>query len=640
MPARERLVWLEIKQEQESHSETRKASAEDIRARKCPQCGWLDKPDEVQCFRCGYQFTGGQAYRDLLAGEGVEVPPIEVKVDTGFRDLIGKNRRDPLEAVRLRLAGERHHLVQGFEHLLSLDEIDIIRYDHQLDTARRALNDMRGQALLADEVGLGKTIEAGLILKELVVRGLAKRVLVLTPASLVMQWREELFNKFGENLHIARTVDDWDAAKVVGSLSLAKRPEHADRILLNRYDLLIVDEAHHLKSRSSVGHKFVNQIPKKYVLLLTATPVHNNLTELYSLITILKPGLLGTVRAFKRHFISDTDVRQATNPGHLKALLSEVMIRNRRRSVGIKLPPRRAAVYHLEFAEREQILYDAVTDYVKYAFKHEVEDYQHMLSLMTLQRELCSSPIATRGTLAKMSQRRAYPDKTRSQLKAFVDYCDQIDRPRKLDALLEILQRFPDRMIVFTEFVATLNYLRAQVKQTGRPVVTFHGGMSVTQRRKAIASFAATEGSIMISTQAGGEGLNFQFCHQIVNYDLPWNPMRVEQRIGRVHRLGQQHEVSIFNLSVKGTVEERVLDLLVNKIRMFEVVIGELDLILGAMDTDKAFDQLIAEIYIKAKTDEDVTQGFEDLGRRISEARTDYERVKDTESILSDIAEI
>ena len=249
---------------------------------------------------------------------------------------------------------------------------------------------------------------------------------------------------------------------------MAKRPAHADRILLNRYDLLIVDEAHHLKSRSSVGHKFVNQIPKKYVLLLTATPVHNKLTELYSLITILKPGLLGTVRAFKRHFISDTDARQANNPGHLKALLSEVMIRNRRRGVGIKLPPRRAAVYHLTFDEREQVLYDSVTDYVKYAFKHEVEDYQHMLSLTTLQRELCSSPIATRGTLAKMAQRRAYPQKTRRRLKSFVDYCDQIDRPRKLDALLEILQQFPDRTIVFTEFVATLNYLRDQVKRTGR----------------------------------------------------------------------------------------------------------------------------------------------------------------------------
>ena len=170
--------------------------------------------------------------------------------------------------------------------------------------------------------------------------------------------------------------------------------------------------------------------------------------------------------------------------------------------------------------------------------------------------------------------------------------------------------------------------------------MTFHGGLSVTQRRKAIATFEATEGSVMISTQAGGEGLNFQFCHQVVNYDLPWNPMRVEQRIGRVHRLGQQHEVSIFNLSVKGTVEERVLDLLVNKIRMFEVVIGELDLILGAMDTDKAFDQLIAEIYIKAKSDDEVEQGFEDLGNRITEARGKYERVKETESILSDIAEI
>ena len=217
--------------------------------------------------------------------------------------------------------------------------------------------------------------------------------------------------------------------------------------------------------------------------------------------------------------------------------------------------------------------------------------------------------------------------------------CDEITQPRKCPALLEILEQFPARTIVFTEFTQTLQYLKREIERRGRNVVVFHGGLSVTQRREAIRRFEK-EGGVMISTQAGGEGLNFQFCHQVVNYDLPWNPMRVEQRIGRVHRIGQEHEVSIFNLSVKDTVEDRVLDLLANKIRMFELVIGEVDLIVGAMDTNKSFEQLIAEIYANAKTEDDVKQGFEDLGKRISEARTTYERVKETESMLSDIAEI
>ena len=635
----ERLVWLEIKRD-EAEPPARTAQAEDIRAKKCPQCGWLDRPDEAVCFRCGYQYVGDNTYRDLLRSEGVEPPTVEVKVDTGFRDLIRKNRLDGLEQMRLRLAGERHHLVQGFDHLLSLDEVDIIRYEHQLDTALRALNDMRGQALLADEVGLGKTIEAGIILKELVIRGLARRVLVLTPAALVSQWREELLNKFGEDFHVARRADDWDGPKVVASLSLAKRQEHADRILQQPYDLLVVDEAHHLKNRSSVGHKFVNQIQKKYVLMLSATPVHNDLTELYNLVTILKPGLLGTPRAFRRHFVSHADPRKPSNPGQLKALLSEVMIRNRRSTVGIKLPPRRAAVYHLRFGDPEQALYDDVTAYVKDQLRAETQDRSQALSLVTLQRELCSSPAATRATLKKMARRRGCPTKTRERLHGFVKACARVERPRKADALLEILDRFGGRALVFTEFLGTLRYLAHDLECRGRRVVKFYGGLSVMQRRRALARFEADPEAIMVSTQAGGEGLNFQFCHQVVNYDLPWNPMRVEQRIGRVHRLGQQHEVSVFNLSVAGTVEQRVLDLLANKIKMFELVIGELDLILGAMDSSKSFEQQIADILVQAETAADEEQRFEDLGERIVEARRTYERVKETESMLSDVAEI
>ena len=638
-PDRERLVWIEIKPEPPASS-VGLAETEDIRARRCPECGWLDKPDEPKCFRCGYDYTGSRAFHDMLTSEGVQVPQIEVKVDLGFRDMIRKNRRDPLNDVALRIRGERHQLVAGFDRLLSLDEIEIIHYEHQLAAALRALNDMRGQALLADEVGLGKTIEAGIVLKELVVRGLARRVLVLTPAALVVQWREELLHKFGEPFHIASKPEDWDQPKVVGSLALAKRAAHAEHILQHRYDLLIIDEAHHLKSRSTVGYKFVNQIQKKYVLLLTATPVHNNLTELYSLVTILKPGLLGTVRAFKRHFVSDQDARRPNNPGQLKALLAEVMIRNRRRTVGVRLPSRRAAVYHMDFGPEEQLLYDRVTGFVRQQFRREEADQHHMLSLTTLQRELCSSPAATRSTLAKMAQRQSYSQPTRRSLEAFVDHCDRIPEPRKLLALCEILERFPGRTIVFTEFLGTMACIQSRLKDMGGPVVVFHGGMGLAQRRKAIDTLKASPDAVMVSTQAGGEGLNFQFCHQIVNYDLPWNPMRVEQRIGRVHRLGQQHEVSIFNLSVRGTVESRLLDLLVNKIRMFELVIGELDLILGAMDEGKTFDRIVADIYVKAADETEVDKGFQDLGERLTEARRRYERVKETESALSDLGEL
>ncbi len=635
----ERLVWLEIKRDAEDSS-ARRAKAEDIRAKKCPQCGWLDKPEVTECFRCGYVFEGAAAFADMLRSEGVEPPSVEIKVAAGFRELIRKNRRDPLEHVRLRLAGERRRLVQGFDQLLSLDEVNIARFDHQIETARRALNELRGQALLADEVGLGKTIEAGIILKELVVRGLARRVLILAPASLLTQWREEMFNKFGETFRVAARVDDWAESKVIGSLSLAKRGEHARAILAQSYDLLIVDEAHHLKNRSSQVFKFVNQIRKKYVLLLTATPVHNDLIELYNLVTILKPGLLGTVRAFRRHFVSEADPRKPNEPGQLKALLREVMIRNRRAHVGVKLPARQAAVYHLQFAEDERRLYDDVTRYVKDELRRRGRDQRYVLSLITLQRELCSSPEATRATLERLRRRPPLSDGVRAQLDGFIERCSRLNRPRKAAALEEILERFPERTLVFTEFLHTLRMLKAMLEARGLHVVPFHGSLDVRRRREAIAEFEADPRSVMVSTQAGGEGLNFQFCRQIVNYDLPWNPMRVEQRIGRVHRLGQTRDVRVFNFAVAGTVEERVIDLLANKIKMFELVIGELDLILGAMDARKSFEQQIAEIFVTAQNEEEMDRKFDELGRRILEARRKYERVKETESMLSDIAEI
>lgn len=653
--AKEWLEWIEIPQPA-SFPEQEKKEYRDISSKRCPQCGWLDVMSVAECFRCGYNYLSGELHSDYLSRHQIGIPTPEIQAVT-FQEwkLHHTHHRyaalqpdflapAPLTEFFLRLQAERMRLVRGFQTLISLDDLNIIHYDHQLHTALTVLNTMRGQALLADEVGLGKTIEAGIIMKELIARGLIQRILIITPASLMGQWQDELLTKFGEKFLIAEYDDDWTSNKVITSFSRLRLPKpgpnaipHASqRVLQQEYDLLIVDEAHKLKHRSTQRFKFVNRIRKKYVLLLTATPVHNNLTELYNLITILKPGLLGTIRSFKRHFVASHDARRPKNEHHLKKLLSGVMVRNRRSDVNIHFPARKSAIYHLELTEKEQQLYDEVSDYIRHEFKTQTKHQYHLLSLTTLQKELCSSSRAVRDTLEKMAARDYYPDITRSRLRGFIALADEISENRKIEALYEILSLFPDKFLVFTEFLHTMHYIQEHLEARGVKTQLFHGSLDLVQRRDAMRHFAR-DARVLISTQTGGEGFNLQFCHQLVNYDLPWNPMMVEQRIGRLHRLGQQHDVSIFNLAIRNTIESHVLDLLARKIRMFELVVGELDLILGEVEEKKTFEHVVQDIWLSSKNEQDMQTQFDRFGDRLVQARKAYQKFKQTEILTSEL---
>lgn len=635
---RERFEWLEIPQSKQFTKRFQK-EARAVTSKRCPRCGWLDQTTVRECFRCGYDFETNDMHLDFFRREAIELPPIEVKVDMSYPSVLGRKSYDRFSEYRLRLQAERLNLITGFDRLIALNELNIAHYEYQINTALEALRRMRGQVLLADEVGLGKTIEAGMIAKELIERNLAKSILILTPASLVGQWQDEMLVKFGEHFTAPQNEDDWRAPKIIASIDLAKRKSAANIILSREFDLLIVDEAHRLKHRSTIGFKFVNQIKKKYVLLLTATPLHNDLTELYSLITILKPGLFGTIRAFKRKFMSKDDPRLPNNEDQLKHLLQEVMIRNRRDKVGINLPPRRAAIYHVDLSDAEKELYSEVSAYVREEFRRDSSSDTNALSLITLQRELCSSPQATRHTLENF-QRRHYPAKIKDRLDYFIQLCDAVPVSRKSLATMEILRKFPEKTIIFVEFLDTMKKLKMELEAQGLSVELFHGGLAGTQaRRHAIESFRQSK-DVLISTQAGGEGLNLQFCRQVINYDLPWNPMRVEQRIGRVHRLGQEHEVFVFNLSVTDTIEARILELLANKIRMFELVIGELDMILGDLETEKTFEQTLVDIFLRSESDKDIQQKFERFGQELIHARKHFDRVQDNQDMLSDLVDV
>ncbi len=664
----ERFEWLEIPDDPTAAPNKPRDVIETVMGKRCPDCGWLDEETSTSCFRCGHRYNVDMQMTGKIEQLGVSLPPRVIETGQSLENFFrihGRARQpDTLEHYRLRLRAEALRLSAGFERLISLDELDVDHYEHQIEAALRALRDLRGRALLADEVGLGKTIEAGIIMKELIQRGLVRTVLVLTPASLTEQWREELSHKFHEEFTVMEAPAQWDAVKEaeygrwIVSLDRAKLGNYSERVLAREYDLLIVDEAHKLKNRTTLAWQFVNQLRKRYVLMLTATPVQNDLMELYSLITILSPGQLGTVRGFRRTFVDKADDRRPKNAKSLKRLLNDVMIRNRRSKVNLTFPRRQAAVYHLTLSEPEWQLYQGVTDYIRLRFRQVESDKHLRLTLVVLQKELSSSPQALAHTLRKMAADRSHTAAVRQQLEGFLALAESIPISRKLIAVKELLDKYPGQFLIFTEYRATQESIITQLRTWGIEAAAFHGGMDIHQKEAAIAAFrgddnaeellepqtgrgrkkaarpAAAPVRVLVSTESGAEGRNLQFCHQLINYDLPWNPMRVEQRIGRLHRLGQVHDVTIFNLSCNETIESHVIDLLARKIRMFELVIGELDLILGNIEGSKSFEDLLREAWEASADDLELRERMNALGELIARARESYSRVRETNQLL------
>lgn len=645
----ERFEWLEIPEEPTQRKQSKEPIHETIMGKRCPQCNWLDEETATVCFRCGYRYNVDHNLTNQIAGLGVTLPPRVIETPQSLENFFRTHGRirppEPLPIYQLRLQAEALRLSRGFDQLLCLDEIAVEHYEHQIETALKALRDMRGRALLADEVGLGKTIEAGIIMKELILRGLVRSVLVLTPASLTEQWREELDGKFHESFTVMETPAQWreldnaEEGRWIVSIDRAKRQQQSEPILSREFDLLVIDEAHKLKNRSTLAWQFVNQIRKRYVLLLTATPIQNDLMELYSLITILAPGQLGTVRAFRRHFLEQADARQPKNTRSLRRLLGDVMIRNRRSKVDIQFPKRQAAIYHLTLSEAEWQLYADVTDYIRRRFQAVDSDKYLRLTLVILQRELSSSPQAVAGTLRKMAADHAHGATARAELQRFLALAESIPIGRKLYAVKEILEKFPGKFLIFTEYRHTLDKIVEQLTAWGVSTVGFHGGLNIDQKEAAVAAFKG-DMRVMVSTESGAEGRNLQFCHQLINYDLPWNPMRVEQRIGRLHRLGQEQDVKIFNLSCNETIEAHVIELLARKIRMFELVIGELDLILGNLEGNQSFEDLLRAAWEASSSAEDLEERLEALGDLLVRARRTYEQVRESNQLMDEALDL
>jgi SNF2 family DNA or RNA helicase len=512
------------------------------------------------------------------------------------------------ELFKLAVDVERHTVIPEFEGLQApahLPQLTIL--PHQLEVAKQVVENMNGKAILADEVGLGKTIEAGLVLKEYMIRGLVKKVLILVPASLVTQWVMELNTKFFIPAISQRKSYVWEQYDVVvSSIDTAKRSPHREIILEQNYDLIIIDEAHKLKNNKTRNYEFVQNLKKKFCLLLTATPIQNRIEEIFNLVSLLKPGHLGNESSFFEKYKRDS--RSINDDQHLKDLVNKVMIRNRRADTGIEWTKRQVETIPIESSQEERELYEAITNLRMEGDWIATSQF----SLMTLQREACSSREAVYYTLKNMLDKQEAPSSYYIEtIHSLIQKVENVKTNSKANKTLELIQSVNDKVIIFTEYRATQMYLQWFLKQHGISSVPFRGGFK-RGKKDWMRELFQKQAQVLIATEAGGEGINLQFCNHIINFDLPWNPMRLEQRIGRIHRLGQERDVMIYNFATKATVEEHILKLLYEKINLFERVIGELDDILTRLEFGN-FEEHLIDIFGHSATEGEMRIKMENL---------------------------
>ncbi|HET6922751.1 MAG TPA: SNF2-related protein, partial [Anaeromyxobacteraceae bacterium] len=553
---------------------------------------------------------------------------------------------------------------------------------HQVEAAAFALSALPlGGAVLADEVGLGKTIEAGLCMAQLAAEG-RERVLVLVPASLRVQWRDELLVKFG----VEATLLDGEAARAAGRRGLSNPFDtggvvvashafgalRADDVARVEWDLAVVDEAHRLRNAwrrdHRTGQALRRALRRAPTLLLTATPLQNDVMELLGLASFVDDRLLGGEEGFRLQYASgDLTEEKAAD---LKARLAPVVTRTLRRQVReyVKFTARRSMVEDFAPTPEEEDLYDRVSEYLRREEALAIPRARRALLTLVYRKILASSSFALASTLDRLAdsleariageacaaaagpELRGFEEEAEEweqepegpaaprgppvlrrmraelrELRGFARDARAIRENAKGKALARGLDRaftearacgWPEKAVVFTEFRRTQEYLEGLLRSRGWSVACFSGDVAGADRRQSLVDEFRDRSQILLMTEAGAEGLNLQFCNLVVNYDLPWNPQRVEQRIGRCHRYGQARDVLVLNfLNRRNAADARLYDLLARKLALFDGVFGSSDEILGALGSGLDFERRVLDIYQSCRSAAEVDQAFELLRR-------------------------
>lgn len=593
---------------------------------------------------------------------------------------------------------------------------------HQVDAALFAFaSPLSKGALLADEVGLGKTIEAGLVISQKWAEG-NRRILIIAPSNLRKQWHQEMNEKFfipctileSKSYNAEIRAGNFKPFQPNGSVVICSyqfaRSKAAD-VASTPWDLVVIDEAHRLRNVYKPSNVIANTLKaalaERNKLLLTATPLQNSLLELFGLVSFIDEHSFGDLKSFREQFAG---VAQDRAFELLRERLKPVCHRTLRRQVTAYVPYTKRHAILQEFSpdEAEDRLYNLVTDYLQRDNLHALPASQRALMTLVLRKLLASSSFAIAGALLSISDRlQARLDSGRpaasltdtveedyealdetqeewvdedeaeplseadqraleqeiSELREFAKLATSIEQNAKGRALLAALEvgfakarefGAAEKAIIFTESRRTQSYLLRVLADSpfADSIVLFNGsntdeqsraiyqawlarhegsdritGSRTADMRSALVDYFRDTGKIMIATEAGAEGINLQFCSMIVNYDLPWNPQRIEQRIGRCHRYGQKHDVVVVNfLNRKNEADQRVYQLLSEKFQLFEGVFGASDEVLGAIESGVDFEKRIAEIYNECRQPEEIKAAFDELqselGSEISEAMT------------------
>ena len=583
---------------------------------------------------------------------------------------------------------------------------------HQVNAFCAAIQALKtGGIVLADEVGLGKTIEAGLVLKYMLDSG-AKRVLIALPSTLRKQWEIELDEKFGlETTILDRNIVEKDYYKTKKWIEDAKETriaitsyDYASKLMkrfsLVKWDFLIIDEAHNLRNvfhgakRAKNLYEKSKGIPK---ILLTATPLQNYLSDLHGLISFIDPRIFGSEKVFNKRYVTDKDY------DGLKRELAPVLYRTLRRDVGkyMNFRKRKCRTVDFELSPSEVELYMRVNEFLKRPVLYSIPTSNKALIILVIRKLLASSSFALIETFEVLAVRLEKLKQGTKSAKAqegfdlFWQYVeDELDEndlaedededmvfqkqviQEELDEVTNIIAAaekiksnakiralqtaiktafeyqasvsIPQKVVVFTESKRTQKYIANELRGNGyeeEDILLFNGdfndamtgeiyrawqvknfgktnyGRSV-EYKHAIVDYFKENAKILIVTDAGSEGLNLQFCNTVINYDLPWNPQKIEQRIGRCHRYGQKYDVVAINLlNTQNEADKRVYDILSRKFELFEGVFGASDVALGALDSGASFEKTILEIYQTCNSAAEIKREFDKLDRKLEAKR-------------------
>jgi len=577
-----------------------------------------------------------------------------------IRGLIQKNKFSSFSKFKLNLEASELKKFTSIDKLLSMDILrtKIDAHPYQMKVALTVLRDMNTNAILADEVGLGKTIEAGMILKELLLREVIKSVLIIVPKALLTQWREELREKFGENFVIANDNKEFVGFehddKIICSSGLLHH--RIKDIMKRKWDLIIVDEAHTYRNTKSKGRIYLSEIPRVHLLLLTATPINNKLTDLFSLADLVYPGILETESSFISRYAEDSKCRvvKRNTVNELRNKVFQIMCRTRKIETDIPFTKRFVESRRIKASDDEMIFIDKSTEYLKDLCNNKFKTVDDLKSqnpitgqrsdaqsqailifqAISIQQSISSSPQAAIESLQR--RHKTHPNE-RTVLTDLIKLAQKI-KSSKLELLRQVLKEIKDEQaVIFCLRKATANKLKEILgKEFGKAEVYSGDISSTSKRKKIIDDFKAGNIRYLVATDAAAEGLNLQHCNILFNFDLHWNPMKIEQRIGRVHRFGQEKDVTIFNLCIKDTIDDYVIHVLFQKIDLFSMTIGGMETILSEIKEDVAdINTTIMEILLRSKTKRDIKKELEELSENLERAKEKQEMAeKFTKGVL------